>query len=181
MKMTLLTAIAAIALAFGFAEDARALDYLCELHGDAQFSPGLSASTDPLSPIDFAFQGQLANCLGDTGGGQTLCAAGRLSYPSCLGNLTEGDDFVICPNGCTSIPGGTASCDYNDQPIIHSSFTGACVGTICAGTNPLDRAFYLVSFDQATIAGALAACNPAMPASPLTSGHFDGFEGRFSQ
>ena len=163
----------------GTSRGASALQYVCELHGAAQFEPGLSVSTDPSSPLDFAFQGDLTNCQGDTGGGQHLCAVGKLNTPSCLGNLTEGEEFVICEGPCSSTPGGTAACvDEDETPVIRSSFSGACAGVLCLGSNVGDGAAYVVVFDQATIEAALAACNPLMPGSPVTSGRFDGYEFR---
>ena len=178
MKTRRTVTVAAVTLAFAMGRGAQALDYLCELNGAAEFAPGLSASTTPLDPpLDFAFNGELTNCLGDPVDGYHLCAVGKLNLPSCLGNQTEGDRFVICPNTCTTL-GGTAACDAGVTPVIDSFFSGACAGTICAGANPNDKAFYIVSFDQATVTAALAACNPVMPGPPLTSGSFNGFEGR---
>ena len=90
---------------------ASALHYVCELHGAAQFAPGLSATTTPLGgPLGFAFQGDLTNCQGDTGGGRHLCVVGELHAPSCAANITEGQQFVICAGDCISAPGGTAAC-----------------------------------------------------------------------
>ena len=162
----------------GISSPAFALHYVCELHGTAQFSPGLSAATTPLDPaLDFAFQGDLTNCRGDTGGGAHLCAAGKLHAPSCLENLTEGEQFVICAGPCVSAPGEGAAClDPDESPVIASSFSGACVGVVCTGNNIRDGAAYVVVFDQPTIQAALSACNPVMPGPALTSGGFDGYE-----
>jgi hypothetical protein len=130
-----------------------------------------------LQPLDFAFQGDLTNCQGDTGGGAHLCAVGKLHVPSCLGNVTEGQHFVICSGSCSSAPGGVAACDdETEAPIIESSFWGACAGVVCMGKNLKDGAAYVVVFDQPTIEAALSACNPVTPGSPVTSGHFDGVE-----
>jgi hypothetical protein len=169
--------IAATAMCLAIAPQASALHYVCELHGTAQFDPGLSVATDPTQPLDFAFQGDLTNCQGDTGGAAHLCAVGKLHVPSCLGNITEGEHFVICAGACESTPGGDATCaDRSEEPIIDSSFWGACAGVVCTGKNLRDGAAYAVVFDQATIAAALDACNPVAPGAPLTSGRFDGFE-----
>jgi len=173
MRLTLVTAFAAL---IGAPPGAFALNYICELQGTAQFDPGLSAFTNPLEPIDFAFQGDLTNCIGDTGGGRHICVVGKLNAPSCAANQTEGDHFVICANECTSTPGGDAGCEHGETPIIDSSFVGACVGVVCTGTNPVDGAAYAVVFDQATIEAALSACNPLTPGAPLTNASFSGFE-----
>jgi hypothetical protein len=174
MKAMRLFALA-VAL-FGAAPEASALHYVCELHGAAQFDPGLSISTNPLEPMDFAFQGDLSNCIGDTGGGRHICVVGKLNAPSCAANQTQGDRFVICAGECTSTPGGDAACGHGETPIIDSSFEGACVGAFCTGTNPADGAAYGVVFDAPTIEAALAACNPVLPGEPLTSATFSGFE-----
>ena len=157
---------------------ASALHYVCELHGAAQFAPGLSATTTPLGgPLGFAFQGDLTNCQGDTGGGRHLCAVGELHEPSCFGNLTEGQQFVICAGDCISAPGGAAAClDPEEEPVIQSEFLGACAGVVCTGNNIKDGAAYLVVFDEPTIEAALNACNPVLPGPPLTAGRFDGYE-----
>jgi hypothetical protein len=166
-----------LALALGVPAEASALTYLCALDGDAEFAPGLSASTTPAETLEFAFRGKLHDCRGDAVDGYELCAAGRLRAPSCLENQTEGEAFVICAAGCTATPGGTPAC-LEGEPVIASSFHGACAGAVCAGTNPIDRAFYAVTFDQETVDAAMAACNPVAPGEPLTSAHFSGIEGR---
>jgi len=177
MKATRVGLIAAAAVWLAMTPAVSALQYVCELHGDAQFDPGLGVATDPTQPLDFAFQGDLTNCQGDTGGGAHLCAVGKLHAPSCLGNITEGEQFVICAGPCSSTPGGAASCDDElEQPIIESSFWGACAGVVCMGKNLEDGAAYVVVFDQPTIEAALSACNPLTPGSPVTSGRFDGIE-----
>ena len=169
--------VAAVAASLSMSGVASALQYVCELHGAAQFDPGLSVTTDPSQPLDFAFQGDLTNCQGDTGGGAHLCAVGKLHVPSCLGNVTEGEQFVICAGDCISTPGGEAACaDPLEQPIIESHFWGACAGVVCMGKNLEDGAAYVVVFDQPTIEAALSSCNPVTPGSPVTSGHFDGIE-----
>jgi hypothetical protein len=177
MKAIRVGLIGAAAVSLAISRPASALHYVCDLHGAAQFDPGLSVATDPSQPIDFAFQGDLTNCQGDTGGGAHLCAVGKLHIPSCLGNVTEGEQFVICASDCISTPGGEAACaDPLEEPIIESHFWGACAGVVCMGKNLEDGAAYVVVFDQPTIEAALSACNPVMPGSPVTSGHFDGIE-----
>jgi len=177
MKMKGAGLIAAAALLSLTAGNASALHYVCELHGAAQFDPGLGIATDPTHPLDFAFQGDLTNCQGDTGGGAHLCAVGKLHVPSCLGNVTEGQQFVICAGACSSSPGGDAACaDPLETPIIESSFWGACAGVVCMGKNLIDGAAYVVVFDTPTIEAALSACNPVTPGPAVTSGHFDGIE-----
>jgi hypothetical protein len=179
MRATRRLTIAAAAIgSIALVSPAWALHYICELHGTAQFSPGLSAATTPLDDaLDFAFQGDLTNCQGNTGGGQHLCAVGKLHAPSCLENLTEGQQFVICAGPCVAVPGEGAGCeDPNEDPIIESSFSGACAGVVCTGNNLEDGAAYAVVFDQPTIQAALSACNPIAPGPPLTSGGFDGYE-----
>ncbi len=103
-------------------------------------------------------------------------AVRKLNLTSCLGNQTDGDEFVICKDSCTSTPGGTAECDDEAEPIIHSSFSGACADVVCTGMNVRDGAAYVVAFDAATTEAALSACNPLIPGAPVTSGHFDGYE-----
>jgi len=177
MKASGVRWMAAAVVCLALRTPASALHYVCELHGAAQFDPGLSIATDPTKPLDFAFQGDLTNCQGDTGGGAHLCAVGKLHVPSCAGNITEGEHFVICAGECISEPGGGAACaDPLEQPIIDSHFWGACAGVVCMGKNLVDGAAYAVVFDQPTIEAALAACNPLIPGAPLTNGSFDGVE-----